>query len=247
MVRNFVAGGAAINQLCKTVDADLRVYEMALDRPTRDITEAPALEEGECARAMAYGMMAVEPGLDLLCLGEMGIANTTSAAALCLGLFGGEAQAWTGPGTGVGADALARKIAAVATAVACHRERLGDPLQALRSLGGHELAAIAGAILAARLARTPVVLDGFAATAAAAVVWKLDAALLDHCLVAHVSAEPGHRRLLAALGKMPLLDLGMRLGEASGATLAVAVLKAALACHVGMATFEEAGVSGKSG
>jgi nicotinate-nucleotide--dimethylbenzimidazole phosphoribosyltransferase len=177
----------------------------------------------------------------------MGIANTTSAAALCLGLFGGEAVAWTGPGTGVGADALARKIDAVATAVACHGDRLGDPLQTLRHLGGHELAAIAGAILAARLARTPVVLDGFAATAAAAVVWKLDAALLDHCLVAHVSAEPGHRRLLAALGKMPLLDLGMRLGEASGAALAVAVLKAALACHVGMATFEEAGVSGKSG
>ena len=247
MVRNFIAGGAAINQLCKTVDADLRVYEMALDQPTHDFTEAPALEEDECARAMAYGMMAVEPGLDLLCLGEMGIANTTSAAAICLGLFGGDAALWTGPGTGVGGEALARKIDAVATAVRRHRERLGDPLQALRSLGGHELAAIAGAILAARLARTPVVVDGFAATAAAAVLWKLDSALLDHCLMAHVSAEPGHRRLLAALGKTPLLDLGMRLGEASGAALAVAVLKAALACHVGMATFAEAGVSGKSG
>jgi nicotinate-nucleotide--dimethylbenzimidazole phosphoribosyltransferase len=114
-------------------------------------------------------------------------------------------------------------------------------------LGGHELAAIAGAILAARLARTLVVVDGFAATAAAAVLWKLDSALLDHCLMAHVSAEPGHRRLLVALGKTPLLDLGMRLGEASGAALAVAVLKAALACHVGMATFAEAGVSGKRG
>lgn len=247
MVRNFIAGGAAVNQLCKSVDADLRVYEMALDQPTRDITEAPALEESECARAMAYGMMAVEPGLDLLCLGEMGIANTTSAAALCLGLFGGEAAAWTGPGTGVGGDALARKIETVALAAARHRERLEDPLQALRSLGGHELAAIAGAILAARLGRTPVVLDGFAATAAAAVVWKLDPGLLDHCLMAHVSAEPGHRRLLAALGKTPLLDLGLRLGEASGAALAVAVLRAALACHVGMATFAEAGVSDKRG
>jgi nicotinate-nucleotide--dimethylbenzimidazole phosphoribosyltransferase len=246
MVQNFIAGGAAVNQLCKAVDADLRVYEMALDQPTRDFTTAPAMSEAECARAMAYGMMAVEPGIDLLCLGEMGIANTTAAAALCLALFGGTAKDWTGPGTGVAGSALAAKIAVVDEAVTRHKAILGDPLEVLRHLGGHELAAIAGAVLAARLARIPVVLDGFACTAAAAVLLGLDKKLLDHCLVAHVSAEPGHRRLLDKIGKTAVLDLGMRLGEASGATLAVAILKAAVACHSGMVTFADAGVSTKS-
>lgn len=246
MVKNFVAGGAAVNQLCKTIDADLRVYEMALDSPTRDFTQDAAMSEDECARAMAYGMMAVEPMIDVLALGEMGIANTASAAAICLALFGGTAADWTGPGTGVSGRALERKVAAVAAGVERHRQALGDPLEVLRRLGGHELAAIAGAVLAARLARTPVLLDGFACTAAAAVLHALDPHVIDHCVVAHVSAEPGHRLLLERIGKPPLLDLGMRLGEASGATLAVAVLKAAVACHTGMATFAEAGVSGKS-
>src|SRR6202011_2900321 len=101
MVQNFIAGGAAVNQLCRAVDADLRVYEMNLDTPTADIVDGPAMSEEECARAIAYGMMAVEPGIDALAIGEMGIANTTVAAALCMGLFGGDAAAWTGPGTGV--------------------------------------------------------------------------------------------------------------------------------------------------
>lgn len=247
MVQNFVAGGAAVNQLCKSVDADLRVYEMALEQPTKDFTIAPAMSEEECARAIAYGMMAVEPGVDLLCLGEMGIANTTSAAALCLALCGGTAKDWTGPGTGVAGSALENKIRVVGDAVAKHKPALADPLEVLRHLGGHELAAIAGAVLAARLARIPVVLDGFACTAAAAVLLGLDKKLLDHCVVSHVSAEPGHRRLLDKIGKPALVDFGMRLGEASGATLVVAILKAAVACHTGMATFAEAGVSGKGG
>jgi len=246
MVANFIAGGAAVNQLCRAADADLRVYEMALDRPTEDFTLLPAMSEEECAGAMAYGMMAVEPGLDLMCLGEMGIANTTSAAALCLALFGGEASDWTGRGTGVVGAALTRKTAVVAEGVAHHREHLGDPFEALNRLGGQELAAIAGAVIAARLAQTPVLLDGFASTAAAAVLFAFDRRALDHCLVAHVSAEPGHRRLLARLGKSALLDLGMRLGEASGAALAIPILKAAVACYAGMATFAEAGVSGKA-
>jgi nicotinate-nucleotide--dimethylbenzimidazole phosphoribosyltransferase len=246
MVKNFIAGGAAVNQLCKTIDADLRVYEMALDDPTKDFTRDAAMSEEECARAMAYGMMAVEPGIDVLALGEMGIANTTSAAAISLALFGGPAADWTGPGTGVSGTALERKVAVVAAGVERHRQALGDPLEVLRRLGGHELAAIAGAVLAARMARIPVLLDGFACTAAAAVLHRLDPRAIDHCVVAHVSAEPGHRRLLKHLDKPPLLDLGMRLGEGSGATLAVAVLKAAVACHNGMATFAEAGVSGKA-
>ncbi|MFO0998048.1 MAG: nicotinate-nucleotide--dimethylbenzimidazole phosphoribosyltransferase [Alphaproteobacteria bacterium] len=246
MVRNFIAGGAAINQLCKAVDADLRVYEMALDKPTRDFTEAPALSEDECAHAMAYGMMAVEPGIDLLCLGEMGIGNTTAAAAICHALFGGEASDWTGPGTGLSGSALGRKAAIVAEGVARHRAAMADGFDVLRCVGGHELAAIAGAVLAARMARIPVLLDGYATTAAAAVVHGMAPAALDHCCVAHCSAEPGHRRLLARLERAPLLDLGMRLGEASGAALAVGILRAALACHTGMATFAEAGVSEKS-
>src|SRR5204863_7173529 len=121
MVQNFIAGGAAVNQLCRVIDADLRVYEMSLETPTGDIVDGPAMTEEECARAIAYGMMAVEPGIDALAIGEMGIANTTVAAALCLALFGGEAAEWTGPGTGVTGAALDRKRAVVAAAVARYR------------------------------------------------------------------------------------------------------------------------------
>jgi nicotinate-nucleotide--dimethylbenzimidazole phosphoribosyltransferase len=245
MVKNFIAGGAAINQLCKTVNADLRVYEMALEQPTRDFTEGPALSDEECARAAAYGMMAVEPGIDLLCLGEMGIANTTAAAALCHALFGGDATDWVGPGTGVAGEMLARKKSVVAAGVVRNRALMTDPFEILRCVGGHELAAIAGAVMAARLAHIPVVLDGYAATAAAAVIHVAQPGALDHCVVAHRSAEPGHGRLLDRIGKRPLLDLDLRLGEASGAALAVGVLRAAVACHTGMATFAEAGVSGR--
>jgi nicotinate-nucleotide--dimethylbenzimidazole phosphoribosyltransferase len=244
MVRNFIAGGAAINQLCRVVDADLKVYEMNLETPTGDIVEGPALGEAECAKAMAYGMMAVEPGIDALALGEMGIGNTTVAAALCAGLFGGDAVLWTGPGTGVAGAALEAKRRVVAAAVARHRPAARDPFDLLCRLGGLEFAAIAGAVMAARLGRVPVVLDGFAATAAAAVLFAADPHALDHCLVAHLSAEPGHRHLVERLGTAPLFDLGMRLGEATGATLALGLLKAAVACHNGMATFAEAGVSG---
>ncbi len=245
MVQNFIAGGAAVNQLCRAVDADLRVYEMALEQPTADFTTAPAMSEEDCALAMAYGMMTVEPGIDVVALGEMGIGNTAAAAALCCGLFGGRAADWVGPGTGIAGAALGRKVDIVDAAVALHRAQASDPFDMLRRLGGRELAAIAGAILAARRAHVPVVLDGYACTAAAAVLHAADPRALDHCIVAHRSAEPGHARLLDRIGKQPLLDLGMRLGEASGATLALALLKAALACHRGMATFAEAGVSGK--
>ena len=248
MVQNFITGGAAVNQLCGLADADLRVYEMALEEPTRDFTEAPAMAEADCVRALAYGMMAVEDGIDVLALGEMGIANTTSAAAICCALYGGDAADWVGRGTGVDDAGLARKIAVVEQGVAAHREALGetvsDPFEVLRCLGGLEIAAIAGAVVAARLARTPVVLDGYTCTAAAAVLHAADPHALDHCLVAHRSAEPGHMRLLEKLDQEPLLDFGMRLGEASGAMLAVLLLKAACACHGGMATFDEAGVSG---
>ena len=162
MVKNFQTGGAAVNQLCALMDAELNVYEMALDQPTGDILSEPAMSEEECARSISYGMMAVEDGLDAICLGEMGIANTTSAAALCLALFGGTAHDWTGPGTGVAGSQLALKTSVVAEAVKLHAPFLEDPLETLRHLGGHELAAIVGAIIAARMARVPVILDGYA-------------------------------------------------------------------------------------
>jgi nicotinate-nucleotide--dimethylbenzimidazole phosphoribosyltransferase len=243
MVQNFIKGGAAVNQLTAQIDGDLRVYEMDLEHPTADFTHGPAMDEARCARAIAYGMMAVEQGIDVLCLGEMGIGNSTSAAALCLALFGGEAKDWVGPGTGVAGAVLERKRAVVAQGVAVNKALLGDPLHLLRALGGEELAAIVGAILAARLARTPVLLDGFACTAAAAIVAALDPRGLDHCLAGHLSAEPAHAKLLERLKLKPLLQLDMRLGEGSGAALAVNLLKAAVACHTDMATFGEAGVS----
>jgi nicotinate-nucleotide--dimethylbenzimidazole phosphoribosyltransferase len=245
MVENFIQGGAAVNQLVGIVDGDLRVYEMALEQPTRDFTLAPAMDDEDCAKAIAYGMMAVETGIDVLALGEMGIGNTTAAAAVCLGLFGGTAADWVGPGTGVEGPQLRRKIEVVQAGVDRHRAAMTDPFEVLRHVGGFELAAIAGAVMAARLARTPVVLDGFVCTAAASVLFAADPHALDHCLVAHRSAEPGHTRLLARIRQEPLLDLGMRLGEGSGATLAISILKAAVACHTGMATFDEAGVSTK--
>lgn len=245
MVANFRAGGAAINQLCRTFDAELQIYEMGLEAPTADFTKAPAMDDAECAGAMAYGMLAVQEGVDVICLGEMGIANTTSAAALCHAMFGGEAADWTGPGTGVAGDALRNKTRVVAEGVARHGAVLDDPFQAMRHLGGRELAAIAGAVIAARMGRVPVLLDGYACTAAAAILHRVDPSLLDHCMVAHCSAEPGHLRLLRAIGKKPLLDLGMRLGEASGAAVALGLLRASINCHTGMATFAEAGVSDK--
>ncbi|HVY98273.1 MAG TPA: nicotinate-nucleotide--dimethylbenzimidazole phosphoribosyltransferase [Dongiaceae bacterium] len=246
MVLNFTSGGAAINQLCKNADADLRVYEMALDQPTADFTRGPAMGEADCTRAMAYGMTCVEPGIDLLAVGEMGIANTTSAAALTAALFGGDGAAWAGPGTGVHGAQLQRKAEVIDLGLKRHRDVLSDPLRVLQCLGGQELAAIVGAVMAARIAKVPVLLDGFATTAAASVLYRIDPHALDHCLVAHCSAEPGHRRLLSAIGKAPLFDFGMRLGEASGAALAIPIVRAAVACHSGMASFAEAGVSEKS-
>lgn len=245
MVANFQAGGAAINQLCKTFDAELRVYEMGLEEPTADFSQGPAMGDAECANAMAYGMLAVQDGVDVICLGEMGIANTTSASALCHAMFGGEAADWTGPGSGVQGDALDNKTRIVAESVALHGEAKADPLEIMRRLGGRELAAITGAVIAARMGRVPVLLDGYATTAAAAILHRIDPRLIDHCVVAHCSAEPGHIRLLQTIGKEPLLNMGMRLGEASGAALALGLLRAAVNCHIGMATFAEAGVSEK--
>ena len=241
MVLNFEAGGAAINQLCAVNGADLKVVPLDLDRPTADFTVGPAMSEAECVEAMNRGANAVDETADILLLGEMGIGNSTVAAALCCAFFGGAATDWVGPGTGSDRGGLARKADVVAKGVALHGQ--GSPMEILASLGGREQAAIVGAVLAARAASIPVLLDGFICTAAVAPLHAVNRSLLDHCLIGHISAEPGHRHLIEALGKEPVLDMAMRLGEGTGAALALGVLRGALACHNGMATFAEAGVS----
>lgn len=242
MVANFDHGGAAINQLCKANGADLSVIALDLDRPTADFTEAPAMSEAECLEALNRGAGAVDDSADILLLGEMGIGNSTTAAALAHAVLGGSAGDWTGAGTGLNAEGVSHKAEVVARAVALHGAARG--MDILAALGGREQAAICGAVLAARAARIPVLLDGYICTAAVAPLFATDPALLDHCLVAHASAEPGHAALCKAMNKEPILRFEMRLGEGSGAALALGVLKSALACHNGMATFAEAGVAG---
>ncbi len=242
MVSNFKAGGAAINQLAKCFGATMTVHAIDLDRPTADFTSGPAMSHAELIDALATGWDAVDPQADLFVAGEMGIGNTCSAAAIALALEGGVAADWTGRGTGVDDAGLARKAEAVTSGV----QRIAgitDPVEVLRQLGGREIAAIAGAIAAARAHRIPVILDGFICSAAALVLHHAAPGALDHSKAGHLSAEGGHDRLLKALGKPPLLTLGLRLGEGSGAALAIGVLQGALACHSGMATFAEAGVS----
>jgi nicotinate-nucleotide--dimethylbenzimidazole phosphoribosyltransferase len=245
MLETFAAGGGAINQICAAFGLGFKVFDLALDLPTADIVADAAMDERSCVATMAFGMEAIAGGTDCLAVGEMGIGNTTIAAAIYAALYGGAPESWVGRGTGVDDAGYARKVAAVEGALARHAGHLSDPLEVLRRLGGRDVAAIAGAILAARLQRIPVVLDGYVATAAAAVLYALAPSTLDHCVAGHLSAEGAHQEVLERLGKIPLLALGMRLGEASGAALAVGLIQAAAACHRGMATFDEAGVAGR--
>ncbi|WP_171204574.1 nicotinate-nucleotide--dimethylbenzimidazole phosphoribosyltransferase [Ruegeria sp. HKCCA0235A] len=241
MVMNFEHGGAAINQLARAAGATMDVHALDLDNPTADFTQAPAMTEAELLDALRTGWQAVDPQADLLVVGEMGIGNTTPAAAIACALFGGDAADWTGRGTGVDDAGLTNKTRVVAEGVALHKSE--DGLEILRCLGGREIAAMAGAIAAARILRIPVILDGFICTAAAACLWRLSDTALDHAVAGHQSAEAAHGAVLAKLGKEPLLSLGLRLGEGSGGALAINILKSAIACHSGMATFAEAGVS----
>jgi nicotinate-nucleotide--dimethylbenzimidazole phosphoribosyltransferase len=245
MVANFASGGAAINQICATFNLDLNVIPIDLDRPTQDFTAAPAMSEEAAVACFARGMDAVPDGADLVAIGEMGIGNTTSAAAIYAALYGGKAGFWAGRGTGLDDSGLKRKIAAIEAALAHHKHALGDPLEVLRRLGGYEIAAMAGAIVVARMKRAPVLIDGYVAGAAAAILHAQEKNAIAHCLAAHVAAEGAHADVLQRLGKRPLLDLGLRLGEASGAALATGLVRAALACHRDMATFAEASVARK--
>lgn len=243
MVANFRSGGAAINQLARTYGASLAVHALDLGRPTADFTLGPALSPEDLITALRTGWDAVDPEAHLLVTGEMGIGNTTAASALAAALFGGPPEDWVGRGTGVDDAGLARKCDVVAAGLARHAGQT-DPLEILGCLGGREIAAMAGAMARARVERIPVILDGFICCAAAAVLHRAAPGALDHAVAGHQSAEGAHARLLRELGKEPLLSLGLRLGEGSGAALAIGVVQGAVACLSGMATFAEAGVSG---
>ena len=243
MVANFAGGGAAINALSDAAGLELAVVAIDLDRPTADFTVDAAMSEAECLDALNRGAAVVETDLDLIVLGEMGIGNSTAAAALCARSFGGSAADWAGPGTGIDGHGFARKAAVIDRAIAFHADAPRTAFETLRRVGGREIAAIAGAILRARQLGIPVLLDGFICTSAIAPLAAQNSAITDHCIAGHCSAEPGHRRLLGHLGLDPLLALDMRLGEGSGAAVATNIVRSALAAHDRMATFAEAAVS----
>jgi nicotinate-nucleotide--dimethylbenzimidazole phosphoribosyltransferase len=259
MVENFARGGAGVNALARHVGARVVVADFGVAAPvvadagivdcrvapgTHSITKGPAMTLEEAARAIAAGAVLVEEAApDCVGTGEMGIGNTTAASALTAALTGADPGMITGRGTGVNDDVWIRKVEAVRRALAVNRPDAGDPLGVLAALGGFEIAGLVGVVLAGAARRVPVVLDGFIATAAALVAARLAPAARDYLIAAHRSAEPGHVRLLEALGLTPYLELGMRLGEGTGAALGIGLLRAALACYREMATFKEAGVS----
>ncbi len=240
MVSNFETGGAAMNQLCSLSGAELIVKPILLETPTQDFTQTDAMSLEELLEAMSLGAQSINRNADVILLGEMGIGNSTISSALAASIFGGSIADWVGAGTGSDQKGIAHKISVIEAGVAKHGNR--TDLSALLAFGGREQAAICGAILAARSASIPVILDGFICTAAAAPLFAMSSSLLDHCIVGHKSAESGHEKLLQAMNKKPILDLDMRLGEGTGAALALCVIKGAVACHNQMATFETAGI-----
>lgn len=246
MVENFRNGGAAINALARACGAELKVIDLSADGPTGDITLEPAMSEAECLAALSAGAAAVTPDTHLLFVGEMGIGNTTPASALCAQSFGERAVSWIGRGSGVDEEGLRRKRTAVDRALGRHGAHCTTPFETLRRLGGREIAAMAGAILAARMQRVPVLLDGFICCAAILPLALSNPRFTDHCLAAHCSSEAAHVHLLERLDLRPLLQLDMRLGEGTGAAVAVQIVRSALAAHNEMATFAEAAVSGGS-
>jgi nicotinate-nucleotide--dimethylbenzimidazole phosphoribosyltransferase len=263
MVKNFLGGGAAINVLARLqnmelwivdagVDADCdahpRLIQAKMRRGTRDFTLEAALSEAECRAALDQGGRIVErivpPVGNTLVLGEMGIGNTAAAALLMHGLTGVPLLECIGRGTGLDEAGLERKYGILRTA--CERRAPPqDPIELLTEFGGYEIAMLVGALLGAAARTHVVIIDGFTVTVAAALAARIAPAVLDYCVFGHCSQEQAHRKLLAYLGVKPLLDLDMRLGEGSGAALALSVLRAAVALFTEMATFEGAGVSEK--
>lgn len=244
IVANLAAGGGAANQICAVGDVGLKVFELALPVPTGDIATGPAMEERDCAATIAFGMEAIAGGADLVCVGAVGVGGHTIAAALLTAVLGGKPEDWLVEADGMEGAVRARALEAIRSALDLHRGALADPLEALRRVGGRECAAIAGAILAARLNRIPVVLSGIVSLAAAAVLARLGDGALDHCVAGH-AAGPEHARALAALGLTPILATEILLEDGSGAALAVPTLRASVACNADMATRDQAGLSGR--
>ncbi len=239
MLAAYRAGKSTVSAFAAVAGATVQAIDVGVGRPTGDIRAVSALSPARFEECVDAGRRAVEElDADLLVLGEMGIGNTTAAAAVAAAIAGGDALEWVGRGTGVDDEGLGRKQDAVIAAT----QRIAgvhDPLEILREVGGAELVAIAAAIVAARQRRLPVLLDGYVVTAAALPLATLVPGALDHCQVGHCSAEPGHRRLVERLGKQHLLDLGMRLGEGSGAMAAVPLVAMACAGITEVPTFGE--------
>ena len=232
MVARCSSGAAPVCQLCSTYDLGLKVFDLALDLPTGDITVEPALDERAAAATMAFGMEAIAGGTDLLCLGDFGVGNSTAAAAVCAALFGGRGADWVGDAEA--GSVSSRKAGMVDAALAVHGGNLADPLEVLRRLGGREFAAIAGAIIAARSEHVPVVLDGYVAVAAAAVLHAFNPDAIGHCLLAGLSGDVGQAKAASRLGLKPLLDLEISDSGVAGA-LAAGLLKAAATCQSAIA------------
>jgi len=245
MVENFKQGGAAINQLCKLSNIALSVIPINLEKPTKDFSEEKAMNLSETLSAMQLGYNSVPKKCDLLLLGEMGISNTTSATAIACALFKTSVKKWTGLGTGISEKNLKNKISVIQKGLKLHGKKFDSVIEILSCFGGREMAAIVGSIIAARVRGIPILLDGFVSTASAATLTIFNKNILEHCLISHLSSEPGHKGIILKLKKEPILDLNMRLGEASGGGVASLIIKAAVVTHNKMATFSEAGVSEK--
>jgi nicotinate-nucleotide--dimethylbenzimidazole phosphoribosyltransferase len=242
VVKAIEEGVATSSVLARMAGVDLAVVNVGVGLPTGNMAHEPAMSEERFLECLAAGREAVASRrTDLLVLGEMGIGNTTVAAGICVVLFGGSAADWTGPGAGLDPQGVAHKARVVETAR--QRTDAGGPLDVLRDVGGAELVALVGAVVEARRRSIPVVLDGYVVTAAAAPLQVVQPGALDHCVSAHRAAEPGHGRLLDRLGMRPLLDLEMRLGEGSGALLAVPLIRMAAAAVTEVATLDEWGVT----
>ncbi|MCB1753973.1 MAG: nicotinate-nucleotide--dimethylbenzimidazole phosphoribosyltransferase [Gammaproteobacteria bacterium] len=265
MIKNFAAGGAAISVLARALDADLQVVNLGtvtdpgtpvgvvnikLGPGTCNFCREPAMSKEQLVRALQAGRQAMERSrlnnTQLFIGGEMGIANTTAATALACALLDTSAERLTGPGTGLDKPGVAHKTEVIRQALALHRPHIETPLEALRRLGGFEIAALTGGYIACAQAGLPVLVDGFISSVAALAATRLCPDAVNWFLFAHISCEPGHRLVLEAMNAQPLLDLGMRLGEASGAAIAVPLLRLACTLHNEMATFAEAGVSEKN-
>tara|TARA_B100001093_G_C26826291_1_gene1014183 strand:+ start:1206 stop:2165 length:960 start_codon:yes stop_codon:yes gene_type:complete len=241
MVQNFRNGKAAINQISEEVGSSLEVIDIDLDKPTKDFTKEPAMSEREFFKAFNIGYNSVKKNTDVLALGEMGIGNTTIASAIIAALIGGKISKWVGRGTSQDNNLINHKISIIEKGLDLNKNK--SPLEILTCLGGREQAAIFGATIRARLMKIPVIIDGFICSASILPLFFINKNAIDHCIFGHCSAEKGHKLMLDHIGKHALLNLKMCLGEGTGSTLALNILKSALACHNQMGTFTNSGVS----